>query len=93
MRQYEITLIAISEKRVHIQAESVKAAVDMMEKIYCETDALDFDEEDVTEVSAIGRAEEAAESMEEKWRYGDGRTGEVCGCGGKSVRNISVFGM
>ena len=56
MRQYEMTLVAISEKRVKISAESAEAAAQMVEKIYSETNLLDFSNRDVTDVSVLARA-------------------------------------
>ncbi len=56
MRQYEMTLVAISEKRVKISAESAETAAKMVEKIYSETNILDFSNRDVTDVSVLARA-------------------------------------
>ncbi len=56
MKQYEMTLVAISEKRVRISAESAEAAAAMVEKIYSETNILDFTDRDVTDVSILGKA-------------------------------------
>ena len=58
MRQYEMTLVAISEKRVRISAESAEAAAEMVEKIYSETNILDFSDRDVTDVSILAKAAE-----------------------------------
>lgn len=65
MKQYEMTLVAISEKRMRISAESVEAAAEMVEKIYSETNILDFSNRDVTDVSILGKAVDM----------------EKCGCG------------
>lgn len=56
MKQYEMTLVAVSEKRVRISAGSAEAAAEMMEKIYSETNILDFTDRDVTDVSILGKA-------------------------------------
>ncbi len=56
MRQYEMTLVAISEKRVKISAESAETAAKMVEKIYSETNILDFSNRDVTDVSFLAKA-------------------------------------
>lgn len=56
MKQYEMTLVAISEKRVKISAESVENASEMLEKIYSETNILDFTDRDVTDISIVGKA-------------------------------------
>lgn len=56
MKQYEMTLVAISEKRVKISAESAETAAKMVEKIYSETNILDFSNRDVTDVSVLARA-------------------------------------
>lgn len=58
MKQYEMTLVAISEKRVRISAESAEAAAQMVEKIYSETNILDFSNRDVTDVSILAKAAE-----------------------------------
>lgn len=58
MNQYEMTLVAIAEKRVRISAESAEAAAEMVEKIYSETDILDFSDRDVTDVSILAKAVE-----------------------------------
>lgn len=58
MNQYEMTLVAISEKRVKISAESAEAAAEMVEKIYSETNILDFSDRDVTDVSILVKAAE-----------------------------------
>ncbi len=58
MNQYEMTLVAISEKRVRISAESAEAAAEMVEKIYSETNILDFSDRDVTDVSILAKAAE-----------------------------------
>lgn len=58
MNQYEMTLVAISEKRVKISAESAEAAAEMVEKIYSETNILDFSDRDVTDVSILAKAAE-----------------------------------
>ena len=58
MRQYEMTLVAISEKRVKISAESAEVAAQMVEKIYSETNILDFSNRDVTDVSVLAKAED-----------------------------------
>lgn len=58
MKQYEMTLVAISEKRVRISAESAEAAAQMVEKIYTETNILDFTDRDVTDVSILAKAED-----------------------------------
>lgn len=62
MRQYEMTLVAISEKRVKISAESAEAAAQMVEKIYSETNILDFSNRDVTDVSVLAKAADVKES-------------------------------
>lgn len=56
MKQYEMTVVAISEKRVRISAESAEAAAGMIEKIYNETNILDFTDRDVTDISILGKA-------------------------------------
>ena len=58
MKQHEMTLVAISEKRVRIAAESAEAAAEMVEKIYSETNILDFSDRDVTDVSILAKAAE-----------------------------------
>lgn len=58
MNQYEMTLVAISEKRVKISAESAETAAEMVEKIYSETNILDFSDRDVTDVSILAKAAE-----------------------------------
>lgn len=58
VKQYEMTLVAISEKRVKISAESAEAAAQMVEKIYSETNILDFSNRDVTDVSVLAKAED-----------------------------------
>lgn len=58
MNQYEMTLVAISEERVRISAESAEAAAEMVEKIYSETNILDFSDRDVTDVSILAKAAE-----------------------------------
>ena len=58
MKQYEMTLVAISEKRVRISAESAEDAAAMVEKIYSETNILDFSNRDVTDVSVLAKAED-----------------------------------
>lgn len=58
MKQYEMTLVAISEKRVKISAESAEAAAQMVEKIYTETNILDFTDRDVTDVSILAKVED-----------------------------------
>ena len=62
MRQYEMTLVAISEKRVKISAESAETAAKMVEKIYSETNILDFSNRDVTDVSVLAKAADVKES-------------------------------
>lgn len=61
MKQYEMTLVAISEKRVRISAESAEAAAAMVEKIYSETNILDFADRDVTDVSILAKAADIGE--------------------------------
>lgn len=61
MKQYEMTLVAISEKRVRISAESAENAAEMLEKIYKETNILDFTDGDVTDVSIVGKAADMEE--------------------------------
>ena len=56
MKQYEMTLVAVSEKRVRISAESAEAAAEMVEKIYSESNILDFTNRDVTDVSVLAKA-------------------------------------
>ena len=56
MRQYEMTMVAVSEKKVKLSAESAEAAAAMVEKIYNETNILDFTNGDVTDVSVLGKA-------------------------------------
>lgn len=56
MKQYEMTLVAVSEKRVRISAESAEAAAEMVEKIYSESNILDFTNRDVTDVSILAKA-------------------------------------
>ena len=56
MKQYEMTLVAVSEKRVRISAESAEAAAGMVEKIYSESNILDFTNRDVTDVSILAKA-------------------------------------
>lgn len=56
MKQYEMTLVAVSEKRVKICAESAEAAAEMVEKIYSESNILDFTNRDVTDVSILAKA-------------------------------------
>lgn len=56
MKQYEMTVVAISEKRVRISAESAEAAAGMVEKIYNETNILDFTDRDITDISILGKA-------------------------------------
>ena len=61
MKQYEMTLVAISEKKVRISAESAENAAEMLEKIYSETNILDFTDGDVTDVSIVGKAADIGE--------------------------------
>ncbi len=56
MKQYELTLVAVSEKRVRISAESAEAAAEMVEKIYSESNILDFTNRNVTDVSILAKA-------------------------------------
>lgn len=56
MKQYEMTLVAVSEKRVKISAESAEATAEMVEKIYSESNILDFTNRDVTDVSILAKA-------------------------------------
>ena len=56
MKQYEMMLVAVSEKRVRISAESAEAAAEMVEKIYSESNILDFTNRDVTDVSILAKA-------------------------------------
>lgn len=54
MNEYEMTLIALSEKRVRVSAESAEAAADIVQEMYFHTDALDFADSDVTDVTVMG---------------------------------------
>lgn len=54
MNQYEMTLVAISEKRAKIYAESPEEAAELLEKVYHKTNILDFTNEDVTDISVAG---------------------------------------
>lgn len=56
MKQYEMTVVAISEKKVRISADSAEAAAGMIEKIYNETNILDFTDRDITDISILGKA-------------------------------------
>ena len=47
MNQYDMTLIAIAEKQVKIQAVSVEDAAKVVEDLYNKTDILDFRNGDV----------------------------------------------
>ena len=61
MNQYDITLVAISEKKVSVYTESMEEAVKMVKSMYSSTDALDFLDEDVTGISFVGREKDAGE--------------------------------
>ena len=54
MNQYDMTLIAIAEKQVKIQAVSVEDAAKVVEDLYNKTDILDFRNGDVTDISVVG---------------------------------------
>lgn len=56
MKQYDMTMVAVSEKKVKVSAESAEAAASMVEKIYNETNILDFTNRDVTDISVLGKA-------------------------------------
>lgn len=56
MKQYDMTMVAVSEKKVKVFAESAEAAASMVEKIYNETNILDFTNRDVTDISVLGKA-------------------------------------
>lgn len=58
IKQYEMTLVAISEKRVRISAESAETAAEIVEKIYTESNILDFSNRDVTDVSILAKEAE-----------------------------------
>ncbi len=51
-----MTMVAVSEKNVKVSAESAEAAASMVEKIYNETNILDFTNRDVTDISVLGKA-------------------------------------
>ena len=61
MNQYDITLVAISAKKVSVYTESMEEAVKMVKSMYSNTDALDFSDEDVTGISFVGREKEVGE--------------------------------
>lgn len=61
MNQYDITLVAISEKKVSVYTESMEEAVKIAKKMYNNTNALDFSDEDVTGISFVGREKDAGE--------------------------------
>lgn len=82
MRQYEMTLVAISEKRVKISAESAEAAAQMVEKIYSETNLLDFSNRDVTDVSVLAKAADTIE----------GNSGDICARRSYSMGSDSIYG-
>jgi hypothetical protein len=50
MKKYEVTLMATSYKTVNVCADSEKDAENMVDDIYCCTDALNFGASDVEEV-------------------------------------------
>lgn len=52
MKDYEVTLMAVSYKTVTVTAPSGRDAVKMAQKIYFSTDALNFTDEDVKKISA-----------------------------------------
>ena len=85
MRQYEMTLVAISEKRVKIFAESAEAATQMVEKIYSETNLLDFSNRDVTDVSILAKAVDVKESGCNPYPEGCGRCPYSCLMDGKCM--------
>ncbi len=53
MKKFKMRLIAVSEKDVTISAECAKEAAEMVEKMYLQTNALDFSNEDVAEVTIM----------------------------------------
>ncbi|GFI11243.1 hypothetical protein IMSAGC007_03716 [Lachnospiraceae bacterium] len=87
MKQYEMTLVAISEKRVKISAESAEAAAQMVEKIYSETDILDFSNRDVTDVSVLAKAADIKESVCNAYPEGCGSCPYSCPLDGKCMRD------
>lgn len=54
MNQYDMTLIAVAEKQVKIQAESAEDAAKVVEILYNKTDILDFQNGDVSDISVVG---------------------------------------
>lgn len=61
MKRYEMTLVAVSQKKVKVQAGSADDAAELVEKMYNETNVLNFTDSDVTDVSIVGKAENAGE--------------------------------
>lgn len=59
MNCYDMTLVAVSQKKVKVQAGSADDAAGLVEKMYNETNALDFTDKDVTDISIVVRAENA----------------------------------
>jgi hypothetical protein len=51
-----MTMVAVSEKKVKVSAESAETAASIVEKIYNETNILDFTNRDVTDISVLGKA-------------------------------------
>jgi len=62
MNQYDMTMIAVAEKRVRIQAESAEDAAEIVEVLYNKTDILDFHNGDVTDISVVGIEHEQKEN-------------------------------
>lgn len=57
MEKYEIRMVAICEKTVTVYAEHETAATKMMEKMYRDTDALDFTKADMVDMTFSRRRE------------------------------------
>ncbi len=59
MNCYDMTLVAVSQKKVKVQAGSADDAAGLVEKMYNETNALDFTDKDVADISIVVSAENA----------------------------------
>lgn len=80
MNQYDMTLVAVSQKKVKVQAGSAEDAAELVERMYNETDVLDFTDSDVTDISIVGRAESA-------WGCGCKSCGKMPVFGGQQSQN------
>ena len=89
MKQYEMTLIAISEKKVGISAKSAVSAAGMLEEIYNKTNILDFTDKDVTDVSIVGKAVDRKEGGCNAQPEECGRCPYSCPMDGKCMRDSS----